>query len=141
MGCWSHEIFCDDSSLDALDELSTSEDIIHDIETFIDNAVNCKEQLDYDVCQYALAAAAIVDAALNGADFSLLTGTDEDDSVTELLESISADMVRNIRQKAVQAIRLVMNGDSELKELAEENEEFFMLWKNNLEKIIMRLEN
>ncbi len=39
MGCWNYQIFCDDTSSDALDELVESESLITDLERFLDNAI------------------------------------------------------------------------------------------------------
>ncbi len=139
MGCWSHQIFCDDTSWDALDELNDSQEPVEALERFLDEAIECDDYLDYDVCEYALAAAAIVDAALNGVDWSLLTDASDDEGVEKLLDKLSADDVSYLREKALQAVELVQGENSEVRELAEENEEHFVGWNRVLDSIRQRL--
>lgn len=74
MSAWGHRIFDDDVTLDALDELIESEDVLGDIKRFLTETVeNSEDYLEYDTAAYGLAAASSVDAKLNGIDLGLLS--------------------------------------------------------------------
>ena len=92
MGCWDYMILCDDTALDALDELNSE-----NIEQFLDEAIN-SDYLDYDVCEYGLVAAAIVDVALNGINYDILTGY-EDEEIEETVCIIEHSHAEKLRQK------------------------------------------
>ncbi len=135
MGCWDYMIFCDDTALDALDELSSD-----NIEQFLDEALN-EDYLDYDVCEYGLAAAAVVDAVLNGIDYDILTGFEDEDMqrITDIIDTSAAE---KLRKKSIDVIGIVKSEKSELFELMTEDgtdNEFYINWANNLNKIIERL--
>ena len=135
MGCWDYMIFCDDTALDALDELSSD-----NIEQFLDEALN-EDYLDYDVCEYGLAAAAVVDAVLNGIDYDILTGFEDEDMqrITDIIDTSAAE---KLRKKSIDVIGIVKSEKSELFELMTEDgtdNEFYINWANNLTKIIERL--
>lgn len=135
MGCWDYMIFCDDTALDALDELSSD-----NIEQFLDEALN-EDYLDYDVCEYGLAAAAVVDAVLNGIDYDILTGFEDEDmqKITDIIDTSAAE---KLRKKSIDVIGVVKSEKSELFELMTEDgtdNEFYINWANNLTKIIERL--
>lgn len=135
MGCWDYMILCDDTALDALDELNSE-----NIEQFLDEAIN-SDYLDYDVCEYGLVAAAIVDVALNGINYDILTGY-EDEEIEETVCIIEHSHAEKLRQKSIDAICAVKGKNSELFELMSENgedNEFYINWVNNLNKIIERL--
>ena len=135
MGCWDYMIFCDDTALDALDELSSD-----NIEQFLDEALN-EDYLDYDVCEYGLAAAAVIDAVLNGIDYDILTGFEDEDMqrITDIIDTSAAE---KLRKKSIDVIGIVKSEKSELFELMTEDgtdNEFYINWANNLNKIIERL--
>ncbi len=135
MGCWDYMIFCDDTALDALDELSSD-----NIEQFLDEALN-EDYLDYDVCEYGLAAAAVVDAVLNGIDYDILTGF-EDEDMQRIMDIINTSVAEKLRKKSIDVIGAVKSEKSELFELMTEDgtdNEFYINWANNLNKIIERL--
>lgn len=141
MGCWSYQLLCDDVSLDVLEELAESEELVADLEGYLDEAIMAKDEyLEYDICQYALTAAAIIDAALNGIDWALLTQAGkEQPEFEEIIANASREGVGDLQEKAGKVIDLAMKEDSELRELWEENEEYYQSWLDNLEEIKNRL--
>lgn len=141
MGCWSYQLLCDDVSLDVLEELADSEELAADLEGYLDEAIMSEDEyLEYEVCQYALTAAAIVDAALNGMDWSLLTENGKEQSeFAEIIVSAADQGVDDLQEKAGRVIDLAMKKDSELRELWEENEEYYQSWLDNLKEIKSRL--
>lgn len=141
MGCWSYQLLCDDVSLDVLEELADSEELAADLEGYLDEAIMAEDEyLEYEVCQYALTAAAIVDAALNGIDWALLTEDGKEQSeFAEIIVSVAQEGVSDLQEKAGRVIDLAIKEDSELRELWEENEEYYQSWLDNLEEIKNRL--
>lgn len=142
MGCWNYQIFCDDTAMDALDELVNSENLLVDLEHFLDAAIALEEDyLEFDECQYGLVAASIVDSVLNGVDWSLLTDMifDDDSDYALLLQKAKNNNLDVLRNKAITVIQLASKEDSELRELWEENVEIYPLWLQNLDTIKQRL--
>lgn len=141
MGCWSYQLLCDDVSLDVLEELAESQELVADLAGYLDEAIMSEDEyLEYDICQYALAAAAIVDAALNGIDWALLTEDGKEQAeFAEIVANAVEQGVSDLQDKAGKAIDLAMKEDSELRELWEENEEFYQSWLDNLEEMKNRL--
>lgn len=143
MGCWSYQLFCDDVAMDVLDELVESEELIADLEGYMDEAILAEDEyLEYEICQYALTAAGIVDAAINGTDWELLTENGEEQEEFQTVIANAAEQgVTNLKKKAAKVIEVALKEDSELRELWEENEEFYSSWVENLNEIKNRLKN
>ena len=141
MGCWSYQLLCDDTSLDALGDLADSEELVVDLEGYLDEAIMAEDEyLEFDVCQYALTAAAIVDAAVNGIDWELLTEDGKELSeFAEIVASAADQGVSYLQEKAQKVIDLAIKEDSELRELWEENQEYYQIWLDNLKEIKSRL--
>lgn len=143
MGCWNYQIFCDDTACDALDDLISSDSPVLDIEQFLDAVIEVENYLEYDECHYGLVAAAIVDTAMNGIDWSLLTDItyEEDDPYPLLLDQLKTERkaLEPLRDKAMHVLELATQTDSELRELWEENEALYPLWLGNINKIKERL--
>lgn len=141
MGCWSYQLLCDDVSLDVLEELAESQELVADLAGYLDEAIMSEDEyLEYDICQYALTAAAIVDAAINGIDWALLTEDGKEQAeFAEIIANAVEQDVSDLQDKAGKVIDLAMKEDSELRELWEENEEFYQSWLDNLEEIKNRL--
>lgn len=142
MGCWNYQIYCDDTALDALDELVDSENLAEDIERMLDDELACADEyLDFDICQYGISAAGLVAISVGNADISLLTDVifGEDSEYTALINKVKKMDLSILREKAVKAFKLAQKEDSELRELWEENEEYYPKWLNNLEQLIQTL--
>lgn len=139
MGAWDYQILCSDTALDAMDELLESSEPLADIERFLDEAISCGGYIDADVGEYALAAAAVVNAKCSGIDITVLDNDDrgEDDEYLTFIRELSD--CGALREKACKAVALVLSEESELRELWEENEELYEKWFANTEKIKNRL--
>lgn len=142
MGAWDYRIFCDDTSLDALDEIVECDDLFTMLASFIGAAADrADDYIDYDTAEYALAACAILDGLLNGLSWELLT---ESPDGIESYESffaenrVCASELEPLRPKAVQAIDCILSS-SEVQELWAENEDLYPLWHGNLLNLKERL--
>lgn len=141
MSAWSHRIFDDDITLDCLGELSESENIVQDIERFLSEAIECAEEyLDYDTGAYGLAAACVIDAKLNGLEMELLSDGCAEEELHSILNKLVNIDVSGLCQMAADAVKAIAADNSELRELWEENEEYYPLVMDTYKKLIQRLE-
>ncbi len=142
MSAWSYKIFDDDITLDCLCELDQSENIIEDIKNFLSEAIeSSNDYLDYDAGAYGLAAACVIDAKLNGLELELLSDGCAEEELNSILNKLEGCDVSEIREMAVATVKAVSAENSELRELWEENEEFYPLVMDVYNKLIKRLEN
>lgn len=142
MGAWSHRIFDDDITLDCLCELNESGDIVNDMKSFLREALEyADDYLDYDIGAYGLAAACVIDAKLNGIEMELLSEADDLEELTYVLQKLEGFDVSGMRQMAADAVRAVASENSELRELWEENKDYYPLVMEIYNKLIKRLEN
>ncbi len=139
MGCWGYQILCDDCALDALDELLDSADPAREIEDFLDEVLHMPD-CDVDTGEYGLVAGAMVDLSINGVKEELLTDEPiEDDDWQDLFDQLQEEPLSHLRLKALAALKSIMSG-SEIVELWKENEELYDTWRDNVNRIIRRLE-
>jgi len=130
MGTWGLTSFENDDALDWVIDLESTPDMSLIIDTLFLVNESEDDYLDASDSCFALAAAEVV-AALAGKP-----ATDLPDEVVKWVEEKgkpSDELVWN----AIQAIRAVL-GDSELKELWEETDEFEM-WVTDVEGLLERL--
>lgn len=142
MGCWNYQILCDDGALDAMDELLESEEVSADIARFLKDAMECEDDyLEYDVCEYGLVAAALVDISVNGVNWDVLNDTpyDEDEEYFHFFQKVMELDLSSLKDDAIKVLDLAVQDVSELRELWEENEDMFPKWLANLETIKKRL--
>ncbi len=130
MGAWDYGVFDDDVAYDALEELKESSNIAADMEGYFDTVIEA-EYVDYDEGQYALVAAAVIDSVVNGTDYKC----DEAD-YAEWTKSLKSIDFAPLMQKAANAVEAVVSEHSELKELWDENESLYTLWRED--KIAMQ---
>lgn len=140
MSAWGHRIFDDDTTLDALNDLNNSQDILEAIEQFLTEAVESSEDyLESDAASYGLAAASAIDAKLNGIDLELLSDGCAEEDLDLVLKKLENCDVSGLRNLAANTVRAVAAENSELRELWEENKELYpevmSIWK----KLIKRL--
>ncbi len=142
MGAWSHRIFDDDITLDCLGELSESNNIVEDMQNILSETLECAEEyLDYDACAYGLAVSCMVDAKINGLNMDLLSDGCAEEEITVILEKLPTESAIGMRQMSADVMKAVASEKSELRELWEENEEYYPLVIDIYSKIIKRLEN
>lgn len=133
MGAWNYAVFDDDTAYDALDDLRASSEINADMDRYFDEVIQA-EYVGYDEGHYALVSAAVIDSVIN----NIHHRCDEEDYF-EWTKSLKHLDFSPLKQKAVKAIDAVLSRDSELRELWEENEELYGLWREDKLTIQARL--
>lgn len=141
MEYWNYQIFCNDTALDVLSELEESEDIKDTLNCYLNDILSLEDDyIEEDTCQNGLVAIAIIDSKLNGINHSLLFDEEwDDEEYVSLLESINKEDVINLKKSAIKVMERILQDDSELKELWEENEDLYEKWENNLLAIKNRI--
>lgn len=137
MGAWGLGHFENDSALDFAGDIEDSKNPKQLFIDTLDNAIN-SDYLDADDACYAIVAAAYVDSKIKGTRYSGPEDEEPMDMDTFCNKNRSLDLA-DLKDKAVGALMRVLNDDSELKELWEENEEDYPLWRSNVEQLIVRL--
>ena len=125
MGACGHMVFDDDTAYDALADLKEAEDLLAEMERYLDEAVQA-DYVGYDEGQYALVSAAVLDSVINDTPYRC----DEDD-YDEWINTLKTLDLTPIRQKAVEAVEAVLSDRSELNELWAENEELYSAWRED----------
>lgn len=140
MSAWSHRIFDDDVTLDALCELDESESLLEELENFLDQALESDEgYLDYENGAYSLAAAAVIDAKINGVEMDILSDGCADKELNSILKKLEDCDVSGLREMALNVVKAVASDNSELRELWEESEECYPMVMAIYKKLIERL--
>lgn len=117
-------MFDDDTAYDALDDLKESVNIMSEMEKYFDEVIQT-DYVGYEEGHYVLLSAAVIDSAINGISYRC------DDRYIEWLTTLNIFNFNPLKQKAVGAIESVLSDHSELRELWEENEELYTVWKND----------
>lgn len=137
MGCWGYQILCDDIALDALADLLESDVPEQAISDFLDGMIEDPEE--YDAEQYALVAAAAVDASLHGMELTFWDEDEENEDLATLRELLDGLDLSALRGKAAEALRLILSEHSELRQLWEENADEYPAWQKNITELYSRL--
>lgn len=137
MGCWGYQILCDDIALDALADLLESDVPEQAISDFLDGMIEDPEE--YDAEQYALVAAAAVDASLHGMELTFWDEDEENEDLATLRELLDGLELSDLRGKAAEALRLILSEHSELRQLWEENADEYPAWQKNITELYSRL--
>ncbi|MGM9649032.1 MAG: DUF4259 domain-containing protein [Butyricicoccaceae bacterium] len=137
MGCWGYQILCDDIALDALADLLESDVPEQAISDFLDGMI--EEPEEYDTEQYALVAAAAVDASLHGMELAFWDEDAENEDLATLRELLDGLELSDLRGKAAEALRLILSEHSELRQLWEENADEYPAWQKNITELYSRL--
>lgn len=137
MGCWGYQILCDDIALDALADLLESDVPEQAISDFLDGLI--EEPEEYDAEQYALVAAAAVDASLHGMELAFWDEDEENEDLATLRELLDGLELSDLRGKAAEALRLILSEHSELRQLWEGNADEYPAWQKNITELYSRL--
>ena len=137
MGAWGIGIFDDDTAYDFF------EDIEADAPAFFARSfrtATAADYLEYDDGIAALVSAAYLDNLLNGTTYDH-DHTEEEGitNVNHFAKYYSGPSLGHLVPAAVEAVRSVRTGNSELRELWEENEEDYPTWQAMLEALEQRL--
>lgn len=138
MGAWNYGIFDDDSAYDAMDELMESENVLSDMERHFD-AVLTADEIDYDEAHFAIISGAVIDMVLNSTEYDAFVD-EEGEEVAEWLNTLDADGLRKLREKAIHAIDAILSERCELRQLWEENEELYPSWVEDKQALKKRLQ-
>ncbi len=131
MGAHGYEIFHDDANCDFAAEIADFGDAIQEFSNAFERA--CKaEYLDYDEGSAALVSAVIIDAILNDTIYP-----DETENFRTFVDTNKKLSVDKLKKSAVKALDRVLDEDSELNELWNENEEDYPKWRG----VIVQLQN
>ena len=137
MGAWGIGIFDDDTAYDFFDDIEA------DAPGFFARSfrtATAADYLEYDDGIAALVSAAYLDNLLNGTTYKHENGEEEGPAnVNRFAEYYSGPSLRHLVPAAVEAVRSVRTGNSELRELWEENEEDYPSWQAMLEALEERL--
>ena len=135
MGAWGHEIFEDDSMLDALADFSQLPDPWPIMKAALSDVLDA-EEVDYELAANALAVAGILDQRLNN-----IPHVQDDDEEFEWIAALDYNTAVSYAVRAAQAIeKITHDPSSELKELWEETQ-FFSDWTTHLWGVRDRLMN
>jgi hypothetical protein len=139
MGAWGYGHFEDDLALDFMADVEDSDNPKEVITDALDSAI-AADYMESDEGNAAIVAAAYVDAQLNGTKYSASDQVDplDVDTIGERLPDLD---LSGLRKKAILALNKVLADKSELKELWEENEGDYPLWRKGIEQLIERLSN
>ena len=137
MGCWGYQILCDDIALDALADLLESDVPEQAISDFLAGMI--EDPAEYDAEQYALVAAAAVDASLHGMELAFWDEDEENEDLATLRELLDGLELSDLRGKAAEALRLILSEHSELRQLWEENADEYPAWQKNITELYSRL--
>jgi hypothetical protein len=136
MGAWGHGHFENDAALDFMADIEESNNPKDLLNEAFDTAD--ADYLETDVGTSAIVAAAYVDRQINGTRFTS-SEHDEPLEVDTFPDRHPDQNFSDLKEKAVQALINVLDENSELNELWEENEEDYPAWRESIEQMIQRL--
>jgi Domain of unknown function (DUF4259) len=137
MGAWGHGHFQNDSALDFVSDVEYSDNPKKLFERTFNRAIK-SNYLDSDIGCEVIVASTYLDSQINGTKFSHPDREEplEVDTFPNRKPSIDFS---DLRKNSVEALKKVINENSELNELWEENEENYLLWRQGIEELIERL--
>ncbi len=133
MGAWDTGIFDDDTAYDVLASLGLA-DPMEQINEWYAN-VEDSDYLEYTDGQCVLVSGAVIDAALNGTVYRC----DDEETLANVVAVVKKMDPTALRATAVTNLVRVLGEASELRELWEENEELYPVWRQQIEELIDRL--
>lgn len=139
MGAWGTGPFEDDAALDFVWTIEEeAEDLKEELNAMLELAIN-SDYLQEDEGASVLVSAAYIDRQLNGTLFSPINQPNlySVDTFPDRYPDID---LSDLRQKAIEALTIVLGEQSELNELWTENEEDYEEWRSGIEVLIERLE-
>jgi len=133
MGAWDTGIFDDDTAYDVLASFSLA-DPLEQINEWYDNVAD-SDYLEYTDCHCLLVSGAVIDAALNGTIYRC----DDAETLATVVDVVKQKDLDALKSAAVSNLHRVLGDSSELRELWEENDELYPVWRQNIEAMIERL--
>ncbi|WP_158800209.1 DUF4259 domain-containing protein [Pedobacter sp. L105] len=137
MGAWDCGIFDDDTAYDFDGEIKNDARVF--FKSSFENAM-LSEYLEYEEGYAVIVSAAYIDNLINGTKYKNDNEELNDESNVNVFGIFYKDLeVEDLKLTAVDALRKVIDENSELNELWAENEELYPKWKQNILDIIYRL--
>ncbi|MGB3802148.1 MAG: DUF4259 domain-containing protein [Lewinella sp.] len=137
MGAWDTGIFDDDTAYEFFDDI---EDNAKAFFTRSFHRATADDYLEYDDGMAALVFAAYLDNLLNSTTYDNDNAGETDlTNVNRFRELYSGPSLADLAANAINAVAAVRSGNSELRELWEENEELYLQWQQNLIQLQDRL--
>ncbi len=133
MGAWDTGIFDDDTAYDVLASFSLA-DPLEQINEWYDNVAD-SDYLEYTDCHCLLVSAAVIDAALNGTIYRC----DDAETLATVVDVVKQKDLGDLKAASVGNLERVLGETSELRELWEENDELYPVWRQNIQAMIERL--
>lgn len=133
MGAWDTGIFDDDTAYDVLASFSLA-DPLEQINEWYDNVAD-SDYLEYTDCHCLLVSGAVIDAALNGTVYRC----DDAETLATVVDVVKQKDLDALKAATVSNLHRVLGDTSELRELWEENDELYPVWRQNIEAMIERL--
>ncbi len=137
MGAWGYGHSENDAALDFLADIEESGNPEKMMTDALTSATKAAYQQSYEACT-ALVAAVYVDKQVNGIQYSPgeITAPMEVEAFSARHSVID---LSDLQPAAVEALRNILSGHSELNELWAESGEDHQLWRNELEQLMNRL--
>jgi hydroxymethylpyrimidine pyrophosphatase-like HAD family hydrolase len=137
MGAWDCGIFDDDTAYDFDVEIKNDARVF--FKSSFENAM-LSEYLEYEEGHAVIVSAAYIDNLVNGTKYRNDNEELNDESNVNVFGILYKDLeVEDLKLTAVDALKKVIDENSELNELWAENEELYPKWKQNILDIIHRL--
>jgi hypothetical protein len=138
MGAWGHGYFEDDAAFDFMSAIEEAGNPKEVIAYALDSAIEA-EYIETDEGSAVIVAATYVDRQVNGTKFSEVD-RDEPLKVDTFPDRHPDVDLSDLRDKAVQALKKLLDEQSELNELWAENDELYPAWRAGIEQLIQRLD-
>jgi hypothetical protein len=137
MGAWGHGYFQNDSALDFVSDVEYSDNPKKLFKNAFDRAIK-SNYLDSDIGCEVIVSSTYLDSQINGTRFSSPDREEplEVDTFPERNPNVD---LSELKESAIEALKKVIDENSELNELWADNEEDYPLWRQGVEELIERL--
>ncbi len=139
MGAWGHGYFDNDAALDFMEDVEEATNPKKKLLKAFAIALKA-DYLEYDEGCAVIVAAAYVDNQVHGTTFSS-PDQDEPLGVDTFSTRHPNQDFSDLREKAVGALKKLLDDNSELNELWAENEVDYPAWRQGIEELTQRLNN
>lgn len=137
MGAWGHGYFQNDSTLDFVSDVEYSDNPKGLFKNAFDRAIK-SEYLDSDIGCEVIVSSTYLDSQINGTKFSSPDREEPFVVYTFPERNPNVDFT-DLKESAVEALKKVIDENSELNELWVDNEEDYPIWRQGVEQLIGRL--
>jgi hypothetical protein len=139
MGAWGHGYFQNDSALDFVSDVEYSKNPKELFKHVFDRTIKY-DYLDSDMGCEVIVASTYIDSQINGTKFSSPDREEPFEVDTFPERNPNVDFT-DLKENAIEALKKVLDKNSELNELWADNEEDYPIWRQGVEQLIRRLSN